>query len=53
MNEIRVGIVTYTAAVKSQSRFAQLERIDTWHAQVNSFRLNVQAVPGNAGGVSA
>jgi len=53
VNEVGVRVVAYAAAMQSESGLAQLERVDTWHAQVDGFRLNVQAVLGDSGGVSA
>ena len=46
-------IVAHAPATQRERRLAQLERIDAGHAQVDCFRLNVKAVPGHSGGVSA
>jgi hypothetical protein len=53
VDEVRVRIVAHAATTQGESRLTQLERVDAGHAQVDRFRLNVQAVPGNSGGVSA
>ena len=46
-------IVADASATQSEGRLAQLERVDSRHAQVDRFRLNVQAVLGDSGGVRA
>ena len=53
MDEVRVRIVAHTAASQSESSLAQFERVDAGHPQVNSFRLNVKAVPCNSRGMSS
>src|SRR6266481_5781307 len=53
MDEVRVRIVAHAAPTQGESRFAQLERVDAGHTQVDRFRLNVKAVFGGSGGVSA
>ena len=53
VDEIRVRVVANAAAMEGESCFAQLERVDARHAQVDGFGLNVEAVLGDAVSVSA
>jgi hypothetical protein len=53
VDEVRMRIVAYTAASQSESSFAQFERVDAGHPQIDGFRLNVKAVLCDSGGVRA
>jgi hypothetical protein len=41
VDEIRVRVITNSPAGQSQCGFAQLQRIDTGHSQINRFRQNM------------
>src|ERR1700735_743320 len=53
VDKIRMRIVTYAATAQCQRRSSKFQRINAGHAQVDRFRLNVQAVFGDAGGGGA
>ena len=45
-------IIAHAATTQGEGRFPQFERAEGGHAQVNRFRLNVQAVFGDSCGIA-
>src|SRR5580698_3391766 len=53
MDKIRMRVVAHATATQCQRRPPQSERVNSGHAQVNRFRLNVQAVLRDSGSMRA